>query len=84
MDDPENLEAWAPSLMELPEVIQELIFSTIWKQHGRIDGIHPDFGRVAYLNSPEISDYYWVSTEGKINLLMNLIDSLRNGDHAMK
>lgn len=55
MSHENNIEGWAMSLMELPEVIQGLIFNTVWSIHGRIDGVHPDFGRSSYINSDEIT-----------------------------
>lgn len=83
MNDPENVDSWADSLVSLPEIIQDLIFETVWAFHQKVDGIHPDFGRVSYLNSHEISSYYWTNAEQKLNILFNLIDNLRNADNKL-
>ena len=76
----ENIEAWAGSLLELPEIIQDLIFSTVWNFHGQIDGIHPDFGRMSYINSDEINSCYWTSNEQRLEMILNLTESIRKGD----
>jgi len=57
----DSIEGWAGSLLELPELIQDLIFNSVWSLHGRIDGIHPDFGRMAYINSEDINPCYWLN-----------------------
>ena len=80
MSHENNIEGWAMSLMELPDVIQGLIFNTVWSIHGRIDGVHPDFGRSSYINSDEITQWYWMNPEQRLDLVLNLIECLRNSD----
>lgn len=69
--------------MEIPNVIQDLLFSRIWTMHNKVDGIHPEFGRVSYLNSQEISEYYWTNNEQRVELIMTLTSLLSAGDDAL-
>jgi hypothetical protein len=63
--------------------MQELIFSTVWSFHGRIDGLSDDFGRASYINSPDISEYYWTNTEQRFEIVFNLMESIRTADSQM-
>mmetsp|Transcript_20737 Transcript_20737/g.18382 ORF Transcript_20737/g.18382 Transcript_20737/m.18382 type:complete len:467 (+) Transcript_20737:167-1567(+) len=78
-----NVEDWGISLMELPDIIQDLIFNKVWTFHQRIDGIHSDFGRVSYINSNEISDYYWINSDQRLDLLFNIIETIKDSDKRM-
>mmetsp|Transcript_28751 Transcript_28751/g.32874 ORF Transcript_28751/g.32874 Transcript_28751/m.32874 type:complete len:86 (+) Transcript_28751:1351-1608(+) len=83
MNNQDEIEMWAVSLMDLPEVIQNLIFNIVWSIHGRIDGVHPDFGRASYINSDEINSCYWMNSEQRLNLVLNLIESITTADSQM-
>jgi hypothetical protein len=83
MSNLDNIENWASSLLEMPDIIQELLFNTVWDYHQRVDGIHSDFGRCSYINSPELSEYYWVNNEQRIEILLNLIERIRNADESL-
>lgn len=83
MENIGEIEAWAPSLLDLPELIQNMIFNFVWSNHGRIEGIHPDFGRMAYINSEEINPCYWVNNEQRLEMILNLTEGIRRGDEYL-
>lgn len=58
------------TLHSLSKVIQDLIFYRAWDLKGRIHGIHFDFGRHSYMRTHEIPEYYWMSDEERVNLLL--------------
>jgi len=79
----DNPELWASSLLEMPEIIQQLLFNTVWNFHQRVDGIHLDFGRVSYINSHEISEYYWVNNQQRIEILFSMCENITKADRNM-
>ncbi|CAI2361775.1 unnamed protein product [Moneuplotes crassus] len=83
LSNPEDIQEWGQTLMQMPEVLQDLLFSRIWILHSKIDGIHPDFGRVSYINSPEISEYYWTNQEQRAFEIMGLSSIITSGDSDM-
>lgn len=84
LNSPDNIEGWAGSLLSLPEIIQDLLFQRVWISHQKIDGIHLDFGRVSYINSDEISEYYWTNQDQRFELVLQLIGTLQEADNNMK
>ena len=79
----ETPEIWISSLMDLPEVIQELIYNNVWSIYGRIDGINVNFGKSSYVNSPDLSEYYWMSGDSRNDFLLSLIENIKQSDSSM-
>jgi len=80
LNNPNKIEEWGPSLISLPEIIKDLIFFKVWVLYENIDGIHPDFGRMSYINSNEISEYYWINQDQRFDLILQLIDTFQEAD----
>ncbi|CAI2387053.1 unnamed protein product [Moneuplotes crassus] len=80
VSNPDSQEIWVETLMQIPKIMQDLLFTSIWNLHSKVNGIHPDFGRVSYLNLPEISESYWTSHEQRILEVKNLLSLIKSGD----
>lgn len=55
---------------QLPKLLQDYISYETWKYKGSIHGIHNDFGMHSYLQSKELGEYYHISDEDRINLIL--------------
>ena len=58
------------------KVIQDLICWLAWDRRGRIEGVHPDFGKLSYLRSKKLSSNYHCSDEGRIEMILDLTERM--------
>ncbi|CDW76566.1 UNKNOWN [Stylonychia lemnae] len=66
------------SFNKLSKILQDYICFETWQSKGSIHGIHNDFGRHSYLQSPDIGEYYHLNDEERINFILQLQDQLSN------
>ena len=57
-------------------VLTDLICYQTWKHKGKIEGVHPDFGRLSYTRSNKLSSNYYLNDEERIEMLLNLSEKL--------
>ena len=57
-------------------VFIDLIAYHTWKHKGRVEGLHPDFGKLSYIRSNKIPSNYHINDEDRMELLLNLSDKL--------
>jgi len=58
------------------KVFVDLICYLTWKHKGRVEGVHPDFGRLSYSRSNKIPSNYHISDDDRAELLLNLSEKL--------
>ncbi len=58
----------------LPDLLRSFLCFETWKVKGSVHGIHHDFGRHSYLQTKEIGDYYHLTDEDRINLILAVQD----------
>lgn len=64
------------SFGELSPVIQDLISFITWRMKGSVDGVHPDFGRLSYLNDATLAPHYHLQADDRVSLLLDLGERL--------
>ena len=57
-------------------VFVDLIAYHTWKHKGRVQGLHPDFGKLSYIRSHKLPSNYHINDEDRIELLLNLSEKL--------
>lgn len=60
------------------QVIKDMICHFVWQRRGRPEGLHPDFGRLSYLQSPRISAHYHMSSEERIEMILEMTEKISN------
>ena len=58
--------------------VRDMICFFVWQRKGRPEGLHPDFGRLSYLQSPRISAHYHHSNEDRIEMILEMNEKLNN------
>lgn len=58
------------------DVLRDMICYLVWDRKGKVEGIHPDFGKLSYTQSPKISSHYHVNDEERIEMLMDINENL--------
>lgn len=56
------------------KVVRNLLCFYVWQRKGRVEGVHPDFGRLSYIGSDKISMHYHYSNDDRVNLLLELTE----------
>lgn len=74
-----NEDDFAEILDELDDIMKTYLFYNVWIYKGRPCNIHPDFGRVSFMNV-EIDSKYFCSKEDKINCCDKLIEYMNYVD----
>ena len=60
--------------------VRDMICFNIWNRKGRVEGVHPDFGRLSYIRSQKISGHYHANDDERVELILDLTDKLNNVD----
>ena len=58
------------------KVIKDLICFDVWERKGRVEGVHPDFGRLSYVGSDKISGHYHLNADERVELILQLTEKL--------
>ena len=58
------------------QVLKDFICFQVWLRKGRVEGVHPDFGKLSYVRSEKISDHYHCSDDDRVEILLDLSDRL--------
>lgn len=61
--------------------MKSYIFHYVWRQKGRIKGIHNEFGKCSFMGIPEISEHYFLTREEKLDLLLPLQEHYKKIDN---
>jgi len=43
---------------------------------GRVEGVHPDFGRLSYIQSKKLSSHYHMNDDDRVEMLLELSEKL--------
>lgn len=57
-------------------VLKELICYLVWRRKGKVEGVHPDFGKLSYVRSSKLSSNYYINDDERIELLLDLSEKL--------
>ena len=58
------------------QVLRDLICFFVWARKGRVEGVHPDFGRLSYLQNDSISSHYHLQNEERVEMILELTEKL--------
>ena len=56
--------------------IRDYICYQVWILKGRVDGVHPDFGRLSYLRDPVLNSHYHCTDDDRMQILLDLSEKL--------
>ena len=52
----------------------------MWHRKGRVEGVHPDFGRLSYIRSDKISGHYHATDDERVEMILEMTERLNNTD----
>ena len=58
------------------QVMRDLICWIAWDRKGRVEGVHPDFGKLSYLRSSKLSTNYHCGDEARIEMILDLTERM--------
>ena len=59
-------------------VVRDLICYLVWRRKGKVEGIHPDFGKLSYVKSKKLSSNYHINDDERVEILLDLSEKLNN------
>lgn len=60
------------------KLFADLIAYQTWARKGKVEGVHPDFGRLSYLRSDKLAPHYHLSDDDRVEMLLDLSEKLNN------
>jgi hypothetical protein len=57
-------------------VLKDFVCYQVWIRKGKVEGVHPDFGKLSYIRSEKISDHYHCTDDDRVEILLELSDRL--------
>ena len=62
------------------KAVKDLICFNMWHRKGRVEGVHPDFGRLSYIRSNKISGHYHATDDERVEMILEMTERLNNTD----
>jgi hypothetical protein len=56
--------------------MKDLICYYVWERKGRVEGVHPDFGKLSYIGSDKLSGHYHLNADDRVELILELSEKL--------